>query len=187
MEKKNLGRGLEDISNVFLSTGGKKEGGKPGNGFSAVTIREETCANCANMIEGSGKELKCRVFTFENEKYGVPHLDTITPNYANYCKHFLQTGSRDLVQAKEEGPAGALDRAEENCEIEENVTIQKKFAFPFNESSQMDMRKALSKYMEGGYNIKSIELFKTSKVSRQKRKETKKEEITIFIKEPESS
>ena len=69
MEKKNLGRGLDEISDIFLSTSKKKEGRKPTNGFSAVTMREETCASCANMIEGSSREPKCKIFTFEHEKY----------------------------------------------------------------------------------------------------------------------
>ncbi len=183
MEKKNLGRGLEEISDIFLSTSKKKEGQRPGKGFSAVTIREETCASCANMIKGSFKEPKCRIFTFENKKYGVPHLDTIAMNYANYCEHFdPEAAASTATEATEESTTGFSDPAEDNCEIEETVTVQKKIAYPDTEVSQEDMRNALSSYLEKGFRIESIELKKIGEVSKPKRKETRKEEIIIFVK-----
>ena len=186
MEKKNLGRGLEDISNIFLSTSKRKEDQKPGNGFSAVTIRNETCASCANMIEGSSREPKCRIFTFESEKYRVPYLDTITLNYANYCEYFLPETAANADGAKEV-TTDSSDHTEENCEIEETINLQKKIAYPDTETAQKDMRKALFKYLEAGYSIRVIELRKVDEFSKPKRKELRKEDIIIFVKEPESA
>ncbi len=183
MEKKNPGRGLEEISNMFLSTGKKKETQNPANGFSAVTIREETCASCANMIEGSSREPKCRIFTFENEKYGVPHLDTISLNYANYCENFVP----DTAESTDETKNVTADQTGDECEIEETVSVQKKIAYPDTETAQKDIRDTLSNYLETGYTIKSIELKKFNDASTPKGKKIKKEEVTIFVKKNESS
>ena len=89
MEKKSLGRGLEEISEIFLSTSQEKEE-EVFTGFSSVRIREETCASCVNIVGDSFEEPKCRIFTFESEKYGVPHIDTITLNHAKYCQYFAK-------------------------------------------------------------------------------------------------
>ncbi len=184
MEKKNLGRGLEEISNIFLSTSKEKEEKNAVSGFSAVAVREETCASCVNMIEGSSKEPKCRIFTFESKRYGVPHLDTITLNHANYCEYFEPITSGD-TDRKKEAKGDYSDQAEDNCEVEETVTVQKKIAYPNTETGQQDMRKALFKHLEAGYTIRAIELGKMDEFSGPKRKETRKEEISIFVKKPE--
>jgi len=184
MEKKNLGRGLEAISNIFLSTSEEKEEKKAVSGFSAVAVREETCTSCVNMIEGSSKEPKCRIFTFESEKYGVPHLATITLNHANYCEHFEPITSGDTGK-KTEAEGDYQNQAEDNCEIEETVTIRKKIAYPNTETGQQDMRKAVFRYLEAGYDIRAIELKKIDEVSGPKRRESRNEEISIFVKAPE--
>jgi hypothetical protein len=184
MEKKNPGRGLEEISNIFLSTSKKEEKPKLASGFSAVTIREETCASCANMIEGSSKEPKCRIFTFENEKYGVPHLETIVMNYANYCENFETETARHSGDTKKL-TVPLPDQPGNNCEIEETVIVQKKIAYPDTETAHKDLRNTLSQYLESGYRIKSVELTKSDEATTPKGKEIKKEDITIFVKKNE--
>lgn len=181
MEKKNPGRGLEEISDIFLSTSKKKEKPQPTSGFSAVTIREETCASCTNMIEGSSKKPKCRIFTFENEKYGVPHLETIVMNYANYCENFEPEITRRSDDTKKL-TTPLPDQFGDNCEIEETVTVQKKIAYPDTDSAQKDLRNTLSQYLEAGYRIKSVELKKFDEAATPKGKEIKKEDIIIFVK-----
>lgn len=182
METKNLGRGLEEISNIFLSTSKKKEAPTPASGFSAVTIREATCASCTNLIEGSFKEPKCRIFTFENEKYGVPHLDTIALNYANYCENYEPEAVENTVDEKNTTPV-QLEQIGDNCEIEETITVRKKIAYPDTETAQKDMRNTLLKYLEAGYGINSIELKKDMETSAPNSKQIKKEEVTLFVKE----
>lgn len=181
MEKTNLDRGLEEISNIFLSTTKKPETRKSDNAFSAVTIREETCASCANMIEGSFREPKCRIFTFENEKYGLPQFDTIALTYANYCEYFEPETAKIAGKTKNKTP-DLLEEAEVACEIEEKISVQKKIAFPDTEAAQIEMKDSLAKYLETGYRIKSIELEKTGETATPKGKEIRKEEIMISVK-----
>ena len=74
MEKKSLSRGLDDISDIFLSA--QKDKKKLG-GFSSEKLRDETCESCARIIRDPNKAPKCNSFTFENKKircalYGDP-------------------------------------------------------------------------------------------------------------------
>jgi len=181
MEKKNLDRGLEEISNIFLSTTKIPEMRKSDNVFSAVTIREETCASCGNMIEGSFKEPKCRIFTFENEKYGLPHFDTISLSYANYCEYFDPEIGK-IADIKVKATPNLSNESQVACEIEEKISVQKKIVFPDTDATQKEMKDSLAKYLEAGYRIKSIELEKTGKTDTPKGKEFRREEITIYVK-----
>ena len=102
MEKKNLGRGLEEISNIFLST---KE----------------------NIDEN-------------------------------------------------------LNHDEDQCEIQETVTVRKKLAFYNDENVQKNMAKSLSRHIEKGYNIKRIYLQKNEDISTPGSRIHKKEDVIISIK-----
>ena len=81
MGKKRLGRGFEDISDIFLST--QKDKNMFG-GFSSEKLRDATCESCARIISDSNKAPKCKIFTFENKKYGVRYMDTISLNSGSY-------------------------------------------------------------------------------------------------------
>jgi hypothetical protein len=181
MQKKSLGRGLDEISNIFLSEGrGEKRKAGP-LGFSSVSIREETCAACVNIIGYPSEEPRCRIFSLENEKYGVPHIDIISLRYGNYCEHFQPRASDALLEdvnlAKEPGDAEA------SCEIEETITLRRKMAYPDTEAAQEQMRKELFRHLEEGYIIRTIELRRTRELSNPEKKQTKIEGITIFSKE----
>lgn len=101
MEKKSLGRGLEDISNIFLSTSDK---------------------------------------TKENSR-----------------------------------------QAEDQCEIEETVTVRKKLAFQNNENVQQNMIRALSKHLEEGYSIRRVDLKKIEDISKPRSRVRREEEVIISI------
>ena len=75
MEKKSLGREMDDISDIFLSTRMDK---KMLGGFSSEKLRDATCESCAHIISDPNKPPKCKIFTFENKKYGVRYMDTIS-------------------------------------------------------------------------------------------------------------
>jgi hypothetical protein len=83
MAKKSLGRGLDDISDIFLSTRKDKE---MLNGFSSKKLRDATCEFCAHIINDSNNASKCKIFTFKNEKYGVRYMDTISLTSGSYCE-----------------------------------------------------------------------------------------------------
>jgi hypothetical protein len=185
-EKKRLGKGLEHISNMFLSTGEEKEEGKLPGGFSSVKIREDSCTSCVYVVEDSHEIPRCRIFTFESEKHGVPHLDTVTPSHAHYCQYFEPITSITSKDSEEivENKGACSDQAEDMCEVEETVRVQKKMAYPDTENAQQGMRKALSRHLEEGYNIRSISLRKSYEVSAPNRRVSKEEDITIFVKSP---
>ena len=106
-------------------------------------------------------------------------------NYANYCENFDSERAQpaDNINKLTSVPS---DQIGENCEVEETVTVQKKIAYPDTEVAQKDMRNALSRYLEEGYKIKSVELKKFDEATTLKGKETKKQDIIIFVKENES-
>jgi hypothetical protein len=89
------------------------------------------------------------IFTFESEKYGVPHLDTITLNYANYCEYFvpINTGVPKEIAAIGNRPS---DQSEDGSEVEEMVTIRREIAYPDTEVAQRDIRNELMRYLDDG-------------------------------------
>ena len=202
MEKKTTGRGLEDISNIFLSSNKKAEKKKI-SGLSAVTLRTNTtCHSCVNMIEGSARELKCRLFTLENEKHGVPYLATIDPSYANYCENYepevlpstppsapfrnqvepsTSTSGPNAVDIKELATI-ISEMDQDYSEMEETLTIHKKISYPNADTSPEKLQKALSKFIENGYRINSVDLVRQSETSKPKGKEVTEERVSLFIK-----
>ena len=78
LEKKSLGKGLEEVSNIFLSNDDKERRGQINEVLSSPNIRKETCASCIHLVAQPPSEPKCRIFTFENEKHGVAHMGTIS-------------------------------------------------------------------------------------------------------------
>lgn len=77
-----------------------------------------------------------------------------------------------------------LHQDEDQCEIEETVTVCKKLAFQQDTNVQQNMIRTLSKYMEEGYNIKRVDLQKNEDISKPKTRVRREEEVTIFIKDP---
>jgi len=149
--------------------------------FSAVAIRDDMCTSCIHMIRGARSEPKCKIFTFENEKHGVPHLDKIALNYANYCEYFVHVTAGVPKTAAELGNV-PLDRFEGGGNVEERVTLLREIAYPDTKAAQHDIRKALTSYLDDGWNIMVVELIKVETVSRQSRKVSKKEKIRLFVK-----
>jgi hypothetical protein len=180
MEKKSLGRGLEDVSNVFLSRIDEKSQNKTLSGFSPLIIREETCASCIHLVWYPSAEPKCRIFTLESEQYGVPRIDTIDLSQAKHCKHFqpiTAMNEKKIVESKSKDP----DPAGDEGEVEEVVRVHRRIAYLNTENAQKNIRRALFKHFEDGYRIKSMTLRKVGEVTGHIRKETI-EEVTIFIK-----
>jgi len=71
---------------------------------------------------------------------------------------------------------------ENQCEIQETVTVRKKLAFYNDENVQKNMAKSLSKHIEKGYNIKRIYLQKNEDISNPGNRIHRKENVIISIK-----
>ena len=75
-----------------------------------------------------------------------------------------------------------LLQAEDECEMQETVTIRKKLAFYNDENVQNNMAISLSKHIEKGYHIRRIYLKKFEDISRPGSRTQKKEDLIISIK-----
>ncbi len=177
MAKKSLGRGLDDISDVFLSTQKDK---KIRNGFSSKKLRDATCEFCTNIINDLNHASKCKIFTRQNAKYGVRYMDTISLKSGSYCEYFdpvFQEKADNSFVAEET----SSDHTKINCDIEENVIVRKNITYPNTPEAQKNILKSLSKHLEENYSVKSIELSKTDKISQPGMKKITEESVTIFI------
>jgi len=74
------------------------------------------------------------------------------------------------------------NQAEDQCEIQETVTVHKKLAFYNDENVQKNMAGSLSEHIEKGYNIRRIYLQKNEDVSTPKSRIHRKEDVIISIK-----
>jgi hypothetical protein len=171
-----------DISRIFLSTSEEGEEQRISTGFSSVSIREDTCDSCINIVGDPFEEPRCRIFTFESEKFTVPHMDTVTLNHGKYCHYFAPdtlTMAGKIIESK--GKYG--DHIEDDSEVQETLMLRKKISYPHTESGQQNIRKALFTHLEEGYVLKSIELRKAEVVSGPRIKRRRDEEVTICIEE----
>ncbi len=186
MEKKSLGRGLEDVSTIFLS---KSEGQQPEkvlNGFSAVKMRDETCEACVNFNVSHTGEQACKIFSPDHQKRVVCNITSIIPIYANFCEYFnpvnLNT-TNTTGKSFEERSNKIADFPETECEVEETIRIERKIAYPNSESGQENIRKTIFEYLEEGYTIQNIELRKTHRISESRKKEKMDVEVRMFVRE----
>ena len=77
-----------------------------------------------------------------------------------------------------------LHQDEDQCEIQETVTVRKKLAFYDDENVQKNMARSLSKHIEKGYNIKRICLQKNEDISTSGSRIHRREKVIISIKPP---
>ena len=182
MEKRSLGRGLEDISRSFMSTAEDPKPQETTPVFSPTAIREESCTECVNFIEDKFEDPpKCRIFSFENVKYGVSFMESIMPSYAKYCRYFEPVAPKEVKNAmtpEMETP----DEAEGRCDIEETVNSHKRIAFQDDENVQKNLKNILSKHLEEGYEITRIELERAEEHSEPGHRTKRHQAVTIVRK-----
>jgi hypothetical protein len=75
-----------------------------------------------------------------------------------------------------------LLQAEDQCEIQETVTVLKKLAFYNDENVQKNMARSLFKHIEKGYNIRRVYLQKYEDISTPGSRTHKEEDVIISIK-----
>ena len=181
MEKKSLGRGLEDISNIFLSTGEEAEEMRMTYGFSPTDLREDSCASCTNLLEKPSGQPKCRVFSLKSKEYGVPAIDAIALSYARNCEYFEHITPENKY-AKDVSKPEYSYKADEECQVEETVNIRRTIALKNDANAQQNMRRAVSEHLKEGYFIRRIELGKIGDISEPRSSVRTEEDVTIFIK-----
>ena len=111
-------------------------------------------------------------------------MGTISLSDAENCKYFELNPSMNTGKKESETPNGAHpDPDGDDSGVEESVSVSRRIAFPNTENAQKGMRKALFKYFEDGFQIRSISLRKTTGEKAPSRTE-RREEIIIFVKGP---
>ena len=168
MPNKRLGRGLQDISDVFLSEGSKND---------AFPQKEPplydqfdpdvSCQTCVNFISACSRPT-CRIFTFDFERYGVPYLAEINPARAGSCRYY----QLDKTDEKTPGMANVND-----IRIEESLYVTRKMAVKKNAFIQKNMRKIVFDHLEEGYEFKRIIMEKQEHEADQK----KTLEVDVFV------
>jgi hypothetical protein len=179
MEKKSLGRGLDDISSTFMSTGKTPKPQEMTPDFLSAAIREASCSACLNIVAAPFDPPKCRIFSFESEKYGVSAMDSIMHEYAKYCRYFEPLVPKDVnkdMTLKSEPP----NEDEVHYHIEETVNSHKRISFQNNGNVQKNLKRMLSKHLEEGYEITSIDLEKTEEHSEPGLRKKRHEEVSIL-------
>jgi hypothetical protein len=180
MEKRSLGRGLDEISDIFISGIEQDEPRKNFGGLSPVKIRDEDCSSCIHLILSTPKDPQCRIFTFKNEKYGVPPKDKKYLTDGNYCKYFecrVAGETEGFVNNKN----NESDLAEIECKVEEMVRIDRKIAYPDNKNTQKSIRKILVEHLEEGYEIRSIKIKKNEEILTERGRDSKDVTISIIV------
>lgn len=181
MEKKSLGRGLKDISNTFISAREKSKPQETTPEFISAAIRYESCLACLNIVQLPSNPLRCRIFSFESEKYGVPAMDSIMPGYAKYCRYFESVAPKDVNNNKT-FESESSNEDEMQYDVEETVNSYKKIAFQDDGKVQKNLKSMLSEHLEEGYEITRIELEKLEEHSEPGHCKKRHEEVIIIKK-----
>lgn len=181
MEKKSLGKGLEEISNIFLSTSKETKEEKMNYGFSPVPLREDSCASCTNLFVEPFGQPKCSIFSMKNEEHGVRTIDSIALSYARNCEHF-ESIAPEKMNGTDPTKDGCSYQVEDQCEVEETVNVRRTIAFQNDEDVQQNIRRALSEHLREGYMIKRVELNKIEDISASRSRVRTEKNVTIFIK-----
>lgn len=181
MEKKSLGRGLDDIADIFISQ--KKENIPPDDSTSKNVSEVVGDSNPGHTFEES------EVSNSYHEDDIITVIDKrlkVTRNCLNTRRSYehdfsgrdddLRTGNMDITP----------DDCPDVCEIKEHVTSKKKIGYLNTPEVQQNIIKSLSQHLRQNYIIKNIELIKVNKVSRPGMKYLVEENISIYIKEEEN-
>jgi hypothetical protein len=108
----------------------------------------------------------------------------------NISNLFLSTrhkAKENFQQAQDQYEARDQHDGDDRYEVEEMVTVCKKFAFQDNENVQQNMIRTLSRHIEEGYHIMRVDLQKNEDISKPSGRIRREEEVVIFIKAPVSA
>jgi len=178
MEKKSLGRGLEDIADIFISQ--KKEN---------IPVDDSTSENMREMVGKSYPD-----HSFEDSEGGMSFSEddiiTVIDERLRVNRNCLNTErpmEHDLSGKDDNLRTRNMENTPEDCpglcEITEHVTSKKKMGYANTPDVQQIIVKSLFQHLRQNYNIKNIELVKVNEVSRPGMKNMIEENILIYIKE----
>jgi len=181
MEKKSLGRGLEDIADIFISQ--KKDTVSPDD------FRPE------NRREAVGESWPGHSFAAPEESMSFSEDDIITViderlKVTRNCRNADHPLERDLSGKEDDLRTRNKENTPEDCpdvcEITEHVTSRKKLGYFNTPDVQKTIVNSLFLHLRQNYSIKNIELVKVNQVSRPGVKNRVEENVSIYIKERSS-
>ncbi len=181
MEKKSLGRGLEDIADIFISK--KKDTVSPDD-FPSENLRKEVGESCPNHSfagsEGSMSFSEDDIITAIDERLKVTRN---CHNTERPLEQYFSGKDEDFrTRNTEDTPKGCPDV----FEITEHVISKKKLGYFNTPHVQQTIVKTLNQHLRQNYCIKNIELVKVNEVSCPGIKNIVEENISIYIKEKEN-
>lgn len=181
MEKKSLGRGLEDITDIFIS---QQKETIPPDDFTPENLREvvgdSDSGHSIAASEGSMSFSEDDIITVVGERLKVNRncLNTDRP-----VEHDLP-GRDDDLQAR--NIKNTLQESPDVCEITEHVISKKKVGYLNTHDVQQNIVTSLFRHLRQNYDIKTVELVKVNEVPHPGIKKRIEENILIYIKEKET-
>lgn len=181
MEKKSLGRGIEDIADIYIS---QKKENNPADDSTSEKVREVVGES---YPEHSFKESEGNIsFSEDDIIQAIDEKLKVTRNRFSTerpVEHDLSGRDNDLRTNNIED---TLEDCRDVCEIIENVTSKKQMGYLNTHDVQQNIINSLFQHLRQNYNIKKIELVKVNEVSRPGMKNMIKENILIYIKDDEN-
>ena len=181
MEKKSLGRGIEDITDIFISQNKEEfpyDNSPSGNAKEAVGEVD---------LEHPGEDSE-GTMPFSEED-----IITVIDNRLKVNRNCLRSErplGPDLSGKDEDLRTRNIENHPDGCpdvaEITQHVTRRKKMGFFNTPDVQQNIVKSLFQHLRQDFNIRSIELEKVDAVSRPGRNEKVEENITIYVKGEEN-
>lgn len=182
MEKKSLGRGIEDITNIFMSQ--KKEQFPYDNSASENTkeaLGEVYLEHPDEDSEGTMPFSEDDIITVIDDRLKVNRN----------CLRSEQPLGPDLSGKDENLQTRNIENTLEGCpdvaEITQHITRKKKLGYFNTPDVQQNIVKSLFQHLRQDFNIRRIELVKVDAVSKPGMKKEIEENISIYIKGEENS
>ncbi len=181
MEKKSLGRGLEDIADIFISQ--NKQNIPTADSTSEnmrKVVNESSPGHSFAASEESVSFSEDDIITVINERLRVNRncLNTERPLEHDRSEKDDKLRTRNMEKTPSDDP--------DVCEVTEHVTSKKKMGYVNTPDVQKNIVKSLFQHLRRNYNIKNIELVKENEVSRPGMKITIEKNILIYVKEQEN-
>jgi hypothetical protein len=178
MQKKSLGRGLEDISNIFIS---QKKESLPAND----SISEDSRMVVDGSIpEDTNEASEINLPTQENEDI-IAAMDrqNADSNNSNTEPSYQFDHPRSDDAQRAGNHENVLKDRSNSCQITEHITINKNIAYSNTPDVQQNIVKSLFQYLGQNYEINKVELTKVNQISKSGTTRIIDENILIYRKD----
>ena len=162
MPNKSLGRGLDQISEMFLSQ--PENSAKSQDTTLPSDAGQVTCHTCRHFISICS-DPTCRIFTFDNERYNVPYRHTIDPYCAAVCNYYCCNTIKSMTGPQECKISGAL--------LHTQIMKEKKSL------GQKQIKETLITYIAKGFDVTQVVLEKTEEHDKCTHKEKKTIKVVL--------